>query len=268
MAQSALAPHNPQCHGEKIPDWWGSGQNIHRQTPPSAAHRKEQHSMWRAATQREGSVTVLPSTSRWGGLVSDPGPPWSSNSQSPHRDDASGAQTSHKAPYIFSFILVLSVITLWNKAEPQPLHWCQPSSIRRRGSVGWWMWSTWTFERALNQLTMPSLTCPWRSIILSPKQAKWSFEDHDGEVIEPYRTETSAHTRTFFFWIGTGSPLLWPWGSQTRPPSTPPCRIRVSVMNQSTARLSMFTALPCPLVASLPALGSLWFFIHDVPPKL
>lgn len=189
-----------QCHGEKIPDWWGSGQNIHRQTPPSAAHRKEQHNMWRAATQREGSVTVLPSTSRWGGLVSDPGPPWSSNSQSPHRDDASGAQTSHKSPYIFSFILVLSVITLWNKAEPQPLHWCQPSSIRRRGSVGCWMWSTRTFERALNQLTMPSLTCPWRSIILSPKQAKWSFEDHDGEVIEPYRTETSAraHTPSFF----------------------------------------------------------------------
>lgn len=121
------------------------------------------------------------------------------------------------------------------------------------------MWSTWTFERVLNQLTIPSLTCPWRSIILLTKQAKWCFEDHDGEVIEPYRTETSVRARTFFFWIGTGSPLLWPWGSQTRPPSTPPCRIRMSVMNQSTAHWQMCCALIHVLFHTMSS--------HSLPPS-
>lgn len=226
--------------------------------------------MWRAAKQREGSVTVLPSTSRWGGLVSDPGPPCSSNSQSPHRDDASSAETSHKAHYIFSFILVFSVITLWNKAEIQPIHWCQPSSIRRRqcldngcGLYGH-LKESWTNSPFPASLVHGALSSCQQNKQNDPLKTMM-------EMLLSPTGQRGAHTHTFFFWTGTGSPLLWPWGSQTRPPSTPPCRIRMSVMNPSTAHLFcsvMFTALPCPLIASLPALGSFWFFIHDVTPKL
>lgn len=118
----------------------------------------------------------------------------------------------------------------------------------------------------LGELTIPSLTWPWLSTSLS-RQGHWGWTA--GGHSDPGGGQACRTHSPSFLGLeqdlldgglqGAGLVLL-----QHLPAACTARSTQGSARSSGPAIIPEVTALPCPLVASFPALGSFWLLVHGV----